>query len=39
MDMKSLIADFSKQMREAVAIGEKAVLTAWPHEIRNILVT
>ena len=39
MDMKSLIADFSKQMREAVVIGEKAVLTAWPHEIRNILVT
>jgi glucose/mannose-6-phosphate isomerase len=39
MDMKQLIANFSTQLREAVAIGEKATFTAWPHEIRNILVT
>lgn len=39
MEMKPLIENFSKQMREAVAIGEKAVLTPWTHEIRNILVT
>lgn len=39
MDMKQLIANFNNQVREAVAIGEKATFTSWPHEIKNILVT
>jgi glucose/mannose-6-phosphate isomerase len=37
--MKELILDFSKQLTEAIAIGEKAVLHNSASEIRNILIT
>lgn len=37
--MKDLIANFTKQLREAVQIGEAAKFTAPTNEIRNILVT
>lgn len=37
--MKSLIANFSNQVREAIQIGESAKLTPPSNEIRNILVT
>jgi glucose/mannose-6-phosphate isomerase len=36
--MKNLVAGFSKQLREAIEIGNKAVLTSSPNEIRNVLV-
>lgn len=37
--MDKLIADFSKQLQEALAIGEKATLRAPDREIRNIVVS
>ena len=37
--MDKLIANFGKQLEEALEIGKKAVLTNHKHEIRNILVT
>jgi glucose/mannose-6-phosphate isomerase len=39
MLMKDRVAAFTQQMREAVSIGEKAVLTPSKQPIRNILVT
>ncbi len=37
--MKDLVAGFSGQLREAIAIGEAAVLTPSKNPIRNVLVT
>lgn len=37
--MKERIENFTNQMREAIAIGEKAIFTAPINEIRNVLVT
>ena len=37
--MDILIEEFSKQLREAIAIGEKAILTKGNKEIKNILIT
>jgi glucose/mannose-6-phosphate isomerase len=39
MLMKDLIAAFPEQMRQAVAIGEKASLTPSKNEIRNVFVS
>jgi glucose/mannose-6-phosphate isomerase len=39
MLMKEHIANFTKQMREAITIGENAVLTPSKNQIRNVLVT
>jgi glucose/mannose-6-phosphate isomerase len=39
MEMNELIAGFSKQMQEAIAIGESATLTASAQPIRNVIVT
>ena len=39
MLMKDLVAAFTQQMREAVSIGEKAILTPSKQPIRNVLVT
>lgn len=37
--MKERIENFTNQMREAIAIGEKATFSAPKNEIRNVLVT
>jgi glucose/mannose-6-phosphate isomerase len=37
--MKDLIATFTKQLTEAIAIGEKATLTTPGNEIRNVIIT
>ena len=37
--MDILIEGFSKQLREAIVIGEKAQLTDTKHEIKNIVIT
>jgi glucose/mannose-6-phosphate isomerase len=37
--MDVLIRDFSKQLRTAISIGEKAVINPAKKEIRNILIT
>jgi glucose/mannose-6-phosphate isomerase len=37
--MKTLIENFSKQLREAIAIGQKAEIKNPESEIRNILIT
>lgn len=39
MPMKNLIANFTTQLREAIAIGEKAVLTPSKNPIHNVLVS
>src|SRR6187402_2196025 len=39
MEMNDLIAAFSKQLQEAITIGESAVLTAPSQPIRNVIVT
>jgi glucose/mannose-6-phosphate isomerase len=39
MEMNELIAAFSKQMQQAISIGEQAKLTAASQPIRNVLVT
>ena len=39
MEMNDLIAAFSKQLQEAITIGESAVLTASAQPIRNVIVT
>ena len=36
--MKTLVADFSKQLTEAIGIGNKAQLTASQHKISNVLI-
>jgi glucose/mannose-6-phosphate isomerase len=36
--MKTLVANFSKQLTEAVAIGSSAKLTASPNKISNVLI-
>ncbi len=37
--MKERIENFTNQMREAIAIGDKATFTAPKNDIRNVLVT
>jgi len=37
--MKDLIATFTKQLTEGIAIGEKANFTAPANEIRNVIIT
>ena len=37
--MKDLIATFTQQLTEAIAIGEKATFTPSKNEIRNIVIT
>jgi glucose/mannose-6-phosphate isomerase len=37
--MKELIANFTKQLEEAIKIGEKAQLSDPKHEIKNILIS
>jgi glucose/mannose-6-phosphate isomerase len=37
--MKDLIATFSKQLTEAISIGEKATFTLPKNEIRNVVIT
>jgi glucose/mannose-6-phosphate isomerase len=36
--MKTLVANFSKQLTEAIAIGSNATLTASTHTISNVLI-
>lgn len=36
--MKTLVANFSKQLTEAIAIGSSAKLTASPNKISNVLI-
>jgi glucose/mannose-6-phosphate isomerase len=36
--MKSLVAGFSRQLKEAIEIGKKASLTKSSHDIRNVLI-
>lgn len=36
--MKTLVANFSKQLSEAISIGEKAKLTVSEHPISNVLI-
>lgn len=36
--MKTLVANFSKQLAEAIDIGSRATLTAAPHKISNVLI-
>lgn len=36
--MKTLVANFSKQLTEAIAIGSAAKLTAAPNKINNVLI-
>lgn len=36
--MKTLVANFSKQLTEAIAIGSSAKLTASPNKIANVLI-
>lgn len=36
--MKTLVANFSKQLKEAIAIGNSAQLTASPNKISNVLI-
>lgn len=37
--MKKLIADFTKHLTEAIAIGEKSILSTSENKIENILIT
>jgi glucose/mannose-6-phosphate isomerase len=37
--MKELIATFTKQLTEGIAIGEKAIFTQPKNEIRNVIIT
>src|SRR4051812_38016108 len=37
--MKDLIQNFPKQLTEAIAIGEKAILSNSKSEIRNVFIT
>ena len=37
--MKTLIENFSKQLREAIAIGQKSGIRSHEPEIRNVLIT
>lgn len=37
--MKDLIATFTKQLTEAISIGEKATFTPPKNEIRNVIIT
>lgn len=38
MDMKTLVANFSKQLQEAITIGSNAKLTASSNTISNVLI-
>src|SRR5665213_2301539 len=37
--MKELIANFSKQLNEAIRIGEAAIINKHNHPIRNVMIT
>ena len=39
MEMKSLVEQFPSQMREAIEIGRKAVVSKPAREVRNVLIT
>jgi glucose/mannose-6-phosphate isomerase len=37
--MKELVAAFPEQIREALEIGRKAIITNWNHSLENVLIT